>query len=243
MILDIPWALAVACVLMAFIGAVVQGTLGIGLGMVASPVLALTDPDFIPGAVLLAVLPLTVGVAIGERASVDRRGVGLATAGRLPGTVIGAAAVAWTGPRFPATVVGVSVLLAVLASMTRVRFQPTDRALLVAGLASGFGATTSGVGGPPIALTYQHGDPAVMRSTISVFFTIGAVLSITALWVAGSMTSRQVELAALLVPGVIAGFVVSRRFARLLRHERARVGVLGLCAVAAIALLVEEYAL
>ncbi len=243
MILDIPWALALACVLMAFVGAVVQGTLGIGLGMVASPMLALTDRDFIPGAVLVAVLPLTIGVAIGERASVDRRGVGLATAGRLPGVVIGAVAVAWTGPRFLATLVGVSVLLAVVASVANVRFMPTDRAVFTAGFASGFTGTTTGVGGPPIALTYQHGDPTVMRSTISAFFTIGSIMSIAALWIAGSMTSRQWELAALLVPGVIAGFVVSVRFARVLRDERARLGVLALCAASSIALLVEEYAL
>lgn len=243
MILDLPWGLAVACVLMVFVGAVVQGTLGIGLGMVASPLLALTDRDFIPGAVLLAVLPLTVGVAVGERAAIDRRGVGLATIGRLPGAVVGAIAVAWTGPRFLATLVGVSVLLAVLASVANVRFLPTDRAVFTAGFASGFTGTTTGVGGPPMALTYQHGDPAVMRSTISAFFTIGSVMSIAALWVAGAMTTRQLELAALLMPGVVAGFVVSVRFARVLRGGRVRAGVLALCAASSIALLVEEYAL
>lgn len=242
MILDIPWALALGCVLMVFLGAVVQGTLGIGLGMVAAPLLALTDRDFIPGAVLLAVLPLTVGVAVAERASVDRRGVGLATAGRVPGAVVGALAVAWAGPRFLATLVAVSVLLAVLASVTNVHFLPTDRAVFTAGLASGFTGTTTGIGGPPIAVTYQHSDPAVMRATISAFFTLGSVMSIGALWIAGAMTSRQLELAALLVPGVVAGFVVSRRFARVLRNERARAGVLVLCALASVALLVEEYA-
>ena len=42
-----------------------------------------------------------------------------------------------------------------------------DRALVVAGLASGFAGTTTGVGGPPMALTYQNSDPATMRATIS----------------------------------------------------------------------------
>ena len=60
-------------------------------------------------------------------------------------------------------------------------FRPSDRSLMVAGLASGFAGTTTGVGGPPMALTYQNSDPATMRSTISAFFSIGSVMSVTAL--------------------------------------------------------------
>ena len=50
--------MALACVFVVFIGATVQASIGIGVGMIASPVLALADPDFIPVAILLCVLPL-----------------------------------------------------------------------------------------------------------------------------------------------------------------------------------------
>ena len=241
MILDIAWPIALACVLMVFLGAVVQGTLGIGLGMIASPMLALADRDFIPAAVLIAVIPLSFGVALRERAEIDKRGAGLALLGRIPGVIVGAAAVAWTGPRFLAVLVGVSVLLAVAASLANVRFYPSDRAIFTAGLASGFRGTTTGVGGPPMALTYQHSDPAVMRSTISAFFTVGSIMSIAALIVSGALGTRQWQLAGLILPGVIVGFLVSQRYAHILRDDRARVAILAICAASAIALLVEEF--
>ena len=69
-------------------------------------------------------------------------------------------------------------------SITGRLFRPTDRSLVVAGLASGFAATTTGVGGPPMALTYQNSDPATMRATISAFFSIGTLMSLGALWLA-----------------------------------------------------------
>jgi uncharacterized protein len=240
-ILEIPWLLALACVAMVFVGAVVQGTLGIGLGMIASPLLALADRDFIPGAILIAVIPLSLGIALRERGHIDRRGAGVALVGRVPGAVVGAAAVALTGPRFLAVLVGVSVLAAVAASLASVRFRTTDRAVFVAGMASGFTGTTTGVGGPPMALTYQHSDPAVMRSTISAFFTVGSIMSIAALALSGAMGVRQWQLAGLLVPGVVVGFLVSQHYARFLRNERARLAILSICAASALALLVEEF--
>lgn len=241
--LDLTWLAISACIAMVFLGAVVQGTLGIGLGMVASPVLALVDRDFIPAAVLVAVIPLTIGVALGERSSIDRRGAGFALIGRVPGSIVGAAAVAWATPRSLVVLVAVSVLLAVLASLLSVQFRTTDRAVFVAGVASGFTGTTTGVGGPPMALTYQHGDPAVMRATLSAFFTIGSILSLLFLLIAGQMSVRQMQLGLLLVPGTLIGFFVSRRFAPLLRTSGARAGILVLCAASAIALLIEEFAL
>lgn len=241
--LDLTWWAITACITMVFLGAVVQGTLGIGLGMVASPVLALVDRDFIPVAVLVAVIPLTIGVALGERSSIDRRGAWLALAGRIPGSVVGTAAVAWASTRSLVVLVAVSVLLAVVASLLRVQFRTTDRAVFAAGVASGFTGTTTGVGGPPMALTYQHGDPAVMRATLSAFFTIGSLISLGLLLLAGQMSVRQFQLGLMLVPGVLLGFFVSRRFAPLLRTSGARVGILVLCAGSAIALLLEEFVL
>lgn len=243
MVLEIAWPLVAACVAMVFVGAVVQGTLGIGMGMIASPMLALADRDFIPVALLVAVIPLSFGVAVREHGEIDRKGAGLALVGRVPGAMLGAAAVAWTGPRFLAGLVGTSVLLAVGASLANVRFHPTDRAIFTAGLASGFTGTTTGVGGPPMALTYQHSDPAVMRATISAFFTLGSIMSIAALAVAGAIGARQLQLALLILPAVLTGFVVSQRYARVLRNDRTRLAVLGVCALSAVALLVEEFLL
>ena len=56
--------LALICVAIAVVGAAVQGAIGLGFGLLSAPLLAIIDTDFIPGAVLVAVLPLSTSVAV-----------------------------------------------------------------------------------------------------------------------------------------------------------------------------------
>jgi uncharacterized membrane protein YfcA len=167
--------------------------------------------------------------------------VGFALFGRVPGVIAGALIVAALSDQVLAVMVAVSVFIAVAASMTKVRFRPTDRSLVVAGLASGFAATTTGVGGPPMALTYQHSDPATMRSTISAFFLFGALMSLGALALAGEVGVRQWQLTALLLPGIALGVIAARLLQHRLDPEVVRPAVLVICTIAAIALLVETF--
>jgi hypothetical protein len=199
----------------------------------------MADPAFVPGAIVITVIPLGVSVAVQGRHSIDRRGVLLALIGRLPGVVLGTLAVALLASEVLAVVVGVSVLLAVAATATRVRVRTTGPTLVTAGVASGFTGTATGIGGPPMALTYQHADPTTLRSTLGAFFTVGALMSLTGLIVSGSVGARQWELAMLILPGVVLGVVLARRFADRLRGDRVRAAVLALCAASAVALLVE----
>jgi uncharacterized membrane protein YfcA len=239
--LGLSLGMAVACVAIVYVGSTVQASIGIGLGMIASPMLLLADPDFIPAAIMLAVLPLTFTIAWIDRRHIAPRDVGFAVAGRIPGTIAGALVVASLSDRFLAVLVAASVLLAVVASITGRLFRPTDRALVVAGLASGFAGTTTGVGGPPMALTYQNSDPATMRATISAFFSIGSVMSITALWLAGEIGARQLQLTAMILPGVVLGLFTARLVKEYLRPEVVRPAVLVICTVAAVALLTETF--
>lgn len=233
--------MAVGCVFVVYLGATVQASIGIGLGMIASPMLALADSDFIPAAIMLAVLPLTFAVAWTDRSHIAHRDVGFALIGRVPGTIAGALVVAALSDRVLAVMVAVSVLIAVVASITGRIFRPTDRALVAAGLASGFAGTTTGVGGPPMALTYQNSEPATMRATISAFFAIGSLMSIGALALAGEIGVRQWQLTALIMPGVFAGVATAQILKDRLRAEVVRPAVLVICTLAATALLVETF--
>ncbi len=241
MIFGLSVGVAIACVAVVYVGSTVQASIGIGLGMIASPMLLLADPDFIPAAVMLAVLPLTFTIAWVDRRHIAPREVGFALVGRVPGTIAGALVVASLSDELLSVLVAGSVLLAVVASITGRLFEPTDRSLVVAGLASGFAGTTTGVGGPPMALTYQNSDPAAMRATISAFFSIGSVMSIAALWLAGEIGVRQLQLTVLILPGVALGVVTARLVKDHLRPEVVRPAVLVICTIAAIALLVGTF--
>ena len=76
-----PWQ-ALLAVTIVFIGSATQASIGIGLGLLAAPTLTLIDPGFIPGAIAIAVVPLTIGMTVREFDHVDPE---LAPAHRLVG--------------------------------------------------------------------------------------------------------------------------------------------------------------
>ena len=223
------------------VGAVVQGSIGFGLGLLAAPVLGVIDTDFLPVAVVVAVIPLGIGVVAHERAHIVWSEVVYALAGRLPGVIGGAWLVSTLGARAVSIAIAVSVLLAVLGSVTRVRFRPTHRNLVVAGFASGITGTAAGIGGPPMALTYQRSNPEELRSTLGAYFTIGAIMSFAALAVGGAVGRRELELSMLLVPAALAGLALSRVAVRYLPASTLRPVILIVCSASALVLLVETF--
>ena len=232
----------VVCLLAVFVGATVQGSIGIGLGLIAAPVLVLADPEFIPATITIAVIPLTLIIAWADRAHVQWRDAGIAVLGRFPGVVAGAVVAATVSDRVLAILVAVSVLAAVALSLRNRRFHLSTTTLATAGAASGFTGTTTGIGGPPMALTYQHTDPVTMRATISAFFFVGAFMSTIALWLAGEVGQRQIELSMLIVPAVIAGALTARIVARFLRPHYVRPLVLTVCTASALVLFLDALA-
>ena len=232
----IDWRLLLVAAVIVMIGAAVQATVGIGLGMLAAPVLGLIDEAFLPTVIIIVVIPLSAAVAWRERRGIAWNDVGTAFFGRIPGVALGAASLSIISPRALQFVVAALVLAAVYATTGRLRFTTTRRNLFIAGAASGLFGTAAGVGGPPIALTYQRSDPAVLRPTLAAFFTIGSVMSLTALVIAGEIDRHRIALGALMLPAVIAGLALSGPVIAKLPAHLVRMGILVLCTVSAVAL-------
>ena len=230
------WLMAIAMAIV-LIGAATQASIGVGLGLMAAPTLSLIDPSFIPGALTLSIPPLVVGMAWRERQHIDAT-IYRAVPTRFLGSVLGATLVATQGEDAVTIVIGLAVLLAVVASVTGLHFRPTLRNQLIAGAGSGFAGTVAGVGGPPMAITYQHADPRVLRATLAVFNTIGLIcFTLPTLVIAGVTGWRELQLACLLVPSVVAGFSIGRFTIAKLPPERVRPFVLLVCAASAVVVL------
>ena len=230
-----PWE-AVLAIVIVFVGSATQASIGIGLGLMAAPTLSLIDPDFIPGAIAISVVPLSVGMAAREWDHVDPA-IYRAVVGRVAGVLVGAWSVAQLGQELIAVVIGVSVLLAVLASAFGLRFAPTPRNLMIAGTTAGFTGTVAGVAGPPMALTYQHSDPRKLRASLAVFNTIGSAFIIPSLWFVGVIGRRELQLGLMLVPGILAGLYVGRHTITRIPADRVRPFVLAVCSASALVLL------
>ena len=218
-------------------GAAVQGSVGLGLGLIAAPVMALLDPTLVPATILLVTSLLPVLTSVRELHDVDWSGLGFALTGRLPGIALGSWVVVTQPARTTAIVVAVVVLGAVVLSVTSWDARPTPRALLVAGAVSGVSGTATSIGGPPVAMLYQHASGARLRSTMGLYFLVGNVLSGGALALAGEIGQRELLRALALLPFLVAGFLLSGPVRTRIDGPRLRAAVLLLSATGALVLL------
>ena len=235
---DLPLHVLLLAGLAVLAGAAVQGSIGLGLGLVGAPALALLEPTLVPATILLVTSTLPLLTSVRELEDVDWRGLGFALTGRLPGVLLGSWVVVTQPARTTAIVVAVVVLGAVALSVTSWDARPTPRALLLAGTVSGVSGTATSIGGPPVALLYQHASGATLRSTMGLYFLVGNVLSVGILALAGEIGSRDVLRALALLPFLVAGFVLSGRLRGRVDGTVLRTCVLLLSAAGAVALLV-----
>ncbi|MEU0491984.1 sulfite exporter TauE/SafE family protein [Nocardiopsis sp. NPDC006139] len=233
------WTFAAVAALAIVVGAVVQSTVGLGLGLVGAPVLSLLDPTLVPGALLVAVIVLPALTLIQEREHVDWRGIAWGLPARLPGTVLGVWVVAALPPRALAGAVGAMVLIAVALSLRSFRVRITPVSLVAAGALSGFAGTATSIGGPPMALLYQYEEPARVRATLAAFFLFGGALSLTALGIGGQLDTRTVVVGAAGIPLVALGFAAGVALRSRVEPGPLRLGMLAVVAASAVALLVQ----
>jgi uncharacterized protein len=220
------------------VGALVQGSVGFGANIVAVPVIAVLEPDALPATLALVVIPLVVVMVVRERHAVDRRGATWITIGRLPGTVLGAWVVAVISPDTLSVLLGVGVLLAVVMSTLTPTIPVNEVTATTAGFASGAMGTATSIGGPPLALLYQHHEGPVLRATLAVAFAVGTVLSLVGLAIAGAIEPWHLALAGALVPGLLTGLALSRLLVHWIDRDWLRPAVLGFAAATAVIAIV-----
>jgi len=226
--------------LAVLLGSTVQAVVGLGIGLVAAPVITLVAPQLMPGVLISLAFVLPMITLAEERRDIDWHGLNWSLPARVVGTVVGV----WVVATFTADQLGVFigsiVLLAVLVTWHAVEVPINRGTLGAAGFVGGVTGTATSIGGPPFALLYQHRPPRQIRTTMAVYFLIGAGISLVGLGVSGDLTRHQVAVGALLLPAVVLGVVIGSPLRRLLPTDRVRTAVLLVSAASALVLVVRS---
>lgn len=207
-------------------GAILQGSVGFGLGLIGVPLLVMIDPVFVPGPLLLGAFLMNLLVSHREHAAIDFIGVKWAIPGRILGAIFGALMLSLVPKDYLSLLFGAMVLLAVGMTFSGLDLAPSSKNVLVAGTFSGFMGTTSALGGAPMALVYQKQKGSRIRGTLSVIFAVGTAISMVSLVIIGRFGLREVQSALVLFPGVVVGFFLSRHTSRILDRGFIRIAVL-----------------
>ena len=218
------------------VGAVIQGAVGLGVGLVAAPVVSLLDPSLMPGSLLVVGFALPLLSLVSEHRHIDPR-VGWVFLGRVLGTAPGVAVVALLTREQLAIGVALLTLVAVALTVRTVHVTATRSTLAGAGALSAIGATAAAIGGPPLALVYQRAEAATLRATLALVFAVGSLLSLGALEIAGQLSAREVWTGVAMLPFFLVGFLMSLGLRERLSGQLFRVAVLVVVTGSALALL------
>lgn len=237
--LPAPWLAWFAANAVMAVACAMQAAVGIGMALLAVPLLVLIDPQFVPGPMLLAGVLVPLSAAWREWHAVDTRSIVPALLGLAAGTLAGAMALSVLNPAHLGKVFGALVLLAVAISLSGIRMKPTRPALVAGSGAAGIMGTMVGIHGPPVALVFQNAQPEVARAMMGTIFVPAYLISVAALAVFGLFGIPELRLAAVLLPGTVAGIFAAPLLMRRVNARRMRIAILAISASSAIVLLLK----
>ncbi len=232
--------LAVALAI-TLLGAVVQGTIGVGFGVLSVPVLSLVNPVLAPVPQLLLAMPLAYSMTWRERSHVDARGVAWLFLGRVPGAFLGLWILGLAAQRSIDIGIATSVIVAVLILGTGVTVRRRASTEFGTGVIAGIMGMVASMGGPPAALLFKDAEGPTVRASLALFFSGGLTVTVFFRLVAGRITGDDLLLALLLLPALVAGYVISSRLRHRFDGHAMRPAILTVSTLAAIGLLVRAF--
>ena len=222
----------IIAMLLIFLGSFIQSATGFGLAIVTSPILIILLPAYIPGPIIIVGLFLAIVNAFKYRSTISIGGLKHALIGRIPGTLAGGALLYYIDIAQLSLLLGIVVLMAVLLSLLPIKIEPTRNRLMFAGFLSGFFGTSSGIGGPPMALLLQHQQAHFIRANLAAFFVVSGVMSLLIQIPIGYMSMHHVYLSLPLLPASYLGYLVAMLFVNRIPQKIVRRASLVICTVA-----------
>lgn len=193
-----------------WVAATLQSTVGFGFALLSVPLLDLLNPVFAPVPQLVAVLPLTMGIALREWPAVEVRSTLWIFAGRVPGAFLGVLLLETLSEPSLDILMALMVIVGLALVVSRGTFRRSSVSEAAAGLASGTMAMVSAIGGPPLAILYRNDTGPTVRANLALVFAIGVCITLTVRTAAGEVTLTETLIGLAFVPAVALGLYVSR---------------------------------
>ena len=126
-----------------FVGSTVQSVVGLGIGLVAAPVITLLDPALMPGTLIMVALVLPAVTLVHDHDDIDWPGLAWSLPARVLGTGIGVWVVAQFTDRQLGITIGVMVILMVLTTWLVFEVPVNRGTLSTAGFLGGITGTAA----------------------------------------------------------------------------------------------------
>ena len=191
--------------ILLFISSSVQGVLGFGFAVIASPIIIQIEPYLVPQLLSLLGLPLAIRVFYREKDQVDFSKVKPLILGRLIGGPIGLLFLLNLPQRYLSISVGFIVFIAGVGSFFGWVINRNSVNSFLAGTFSGIFGMIAAIGGPPVALLYRNTKSQEFRPSLNSVFSIGILITLSLLIFSGNLLLDHIILFLLFIPFVLAG--------------------------------------
>ncbi len=222
------------------VGAGTQACIGIGMGLIAGPLLVVIEPTFVPGPMLMVAGGINVRNAIADRASLNAPALGRQLVSAPLGLAGGLALLSVLSDRSLAIAVSLFVLLAVAVQAVGTRPPEGRLADYAAGAGTAFSSSVAAVPGPVYAVFASHWQPAALRATLATYMLVVGASIIGALVIIGDFGLRQLWFGLGLLPAVLLGLPIGRWLRPRLAGTQFRMIVLGVAATSAAVVLLRQ---
>lgn len=219
-------------------GAIVQGSVGVGLSLVAAPALVTIDPTFIPGPLLIVGQVIGIRHIIVEGRHIDWRAIRRALWGLPLGLAAGLAVLELVPETVRTILIGALVAGSALTLLAGFRLRQTARTEFAGGLTCSFGAMAAALPGAPLGICFSEMRPPVLRSTSSVYIGIVGGVGIGLLAGRGNFGLHELKLIGYLLPGMFIGLGISRWVRPFLDRTWFRPAVLTVALAGGLALII-----
>jgi len=221
-------------------GAIVQGSVGVGLSLVAAPALVAIDPTFIPGPLLIVGQIVGIRHIIVEGRHIDWQAFRHALWGLPFGLAGGLAVVELVPLGVLALLVGILTVTSALVLLAGFRLRQTRRTEIAGGLTCSFGGMAASLPGAPLGICFSEMRPPTLRSTSSAYIFIVGAVAIGLLAARDRFGLHELTLVGYLVPGMFIGLAISRVVRPFLDRTWFRPAVLSVALAGGVALIIGQ---
>ncbi|MGI2104626.1 sulfite exporter TauE/SafE family protein [Shewanella frigidimarina] len=232
-----PTTLILASIIV-FFGALTQSLIGFGLAVVASPLLYIVNPQLVPVPIIVMGFAISAMTLFRERGHLQFNGLQYALLGRIPGGFLGAGLLLFAPQAILGLVIAAIVFIAVILSIFRFSAPINRLSLFIAGVFSGIFGNIAAIGGPPMAILLAGQDPSQFRAALSAFFVFSSLIALAILAIVGLVEVKHLWLSLLLLPSVVAGYLVSGKLIGRVDKDKTRIATLVLCSISATVLVI-----
>lgn len=209
------------------------------MAIVSAPLLFLLDEAYVPAPVITAALANCLFTSWHFRAHLSMRGLTSAIVWRIPGSVAGTGLLLLISEKILAVMIALVIASGIVTSYFRISIPFTSRNLGIAGFLSGLMGTSTSIGGPPMAIVMQGQLANVIRGNLAAFFIFSCITSLAMLWPAGYFGTRELLLAAPLIPAALLGSWLASRISGRVNDTVMRNGCLLLCSASVVVMLTQ----